>query len=247
MSVGDSTRRLDWILSPEPSLDSLGPGAGLAIGVLALQGDFREHRVVLERLGALTREVRRADQLEGLDGLVIPGGESTTISKLMDAYDLALPITAFSRTGGLVYGTCAGLITVARGTVEGAPPTLGLMDIVARRNAFGRQVRSFEADLEVAGIGPAPFRAVFIRAPWVESAGPGVEVLATFEGHIVAAREGGVLVTAFHPELTDDTRFHELFITVIRRREGAASAPAGAAQPRAAGEPSRAVAAPANR
>jgi len=247
MSVGDSTRRLDWILSPEPSLDSLGPGAGLAIGVLALQGDFREHRVVLERLGALTREVRRADQLEGLDGLVIPGGESTTISKLMDAYGLALPITAFSRAGGLVYGTCAGLISVSRGTVEGVPPTLGLMDIVARRNAFGRQVRSFEADVEVAGVGPAPFRAVFIRAPWVESAGPGVEVLATFEGHIVAAREGGVLVTAFHPELTDDTRIHELFVTMIRRREGAASAPSGAAQPRAAGEPSRAVAAPANR
>jgi 5'-phosphate synthase pdxT subunit len=114
------------------------------------------------------------------------------------------------------------------------------MDIVARRNAFGRQVRSFEADLAVAGIGPAPLRAVFIRAPWVESAGPEVEVLATCEGRIVAARERGVLVTAFHPELTDDTRIHELFVTMIRRREGAA-------QPRAAGEPGRAVAAPANR
>jgi len=247
MSAGNGTRRLDWILSPEPRRDLLGPGAGLTVGVLALQGDFREHRVVLEQLGALTCEVRRPDQLEGLDGLVIPGGESTTISKLMDAYDLAAPITAFSRAGGLVCGTCAGLITVARGTVEGAPPTLGLMDIVARRNAFGRQVRSFEADLAVAGIGPAPFRAVFIRAPWVESAGPGVEVLATCEGRIVAAREGGVLVTAFHPELTDDTRLHELFITMIRRREGAASAPAGVAPPRAAGGPGRAVAAPANR
>ena len=247
MNASNGTRRLDWILSPEPSLDSRGPGRGLTVGVLALQGDFREHRVVLERLGALTREVRRADQLEGLDGLVIPGGESTTISKLMDAYDLAGPITAFSRVSGLVFGTCAGLITVARDTVEGSPPTLGLMDIVARRNAFGRQVRSFEADLAVAGIGPAPLRAVFIRAPWVESAGPGVEVLATCEGRIVAAREGGVLVTAFHPELTDDTRMHELFITMIRRRESAASAPAGAAQPRAPGEPVRAVAAPANR
>jgi 5'-phosphate synthase pdxT subunit len=247
MSASNGTRRLDWILSPEPSLDPQGPGAGLTIGVLALQGDFREHRVVLEQLGALTREVRRADQLEGLDGLVIPGGESTTISKLMDTYDLADPIRAFSRAGGFVYGTCAGLIAVARDTVEGAPPTLGVIDIVARRNAFGRQVRSFEADLAVTGIGSAPFRAVFIRAPWVESAGLGVEVLATCRGHIVAAREGRVLVTAFHPELTDDPRLHELFITMIRRREGAASAPGGAAQPRAAGEPLRAVAAPANR
>ena len=247
MSSGSGTRRLDWILSPEPSRGLLGPGAGLTVGVLALQGDFREHRVVLERLGARTREVRCADQLEGLDGLVIPGGESTTISKLIDAYGLAAPIKAFSAAGGLVYGTCAGLITVARDTVEGSPPTLGLMDIVARRNAFGRQVRSFEADLIVEGIDPEPLRAVFIRAPWVESAGPGVEVLATCEGHIVAAREGGVLVTAFHPELTDDARLHELFITMIRRREGAAFAPAGAAQSRAAGEQGRAVAAPANR
>ena len=233
MSAGNGTRRLDWILSPEPSRDRLGPGAGLAIGVLALQGDFREHRLMLEQLGALTREVRRADQLDALDGLVIPGGESTTISKLMVAHDLVGPITAFHRAGGHVYGTCAGLITVARDTVEGSPPTLGLMDIVARRNAFGRQVRSFEADLEVADIGPAPLRAVFIRAPWVESAGPTVEVLATCEGHIVAAREGGVLVTAFHPELTDDTRLHQLFVTMIRRREGAVP-------------PGRAVAAPAN-
>ncbi len=247
MKASNGTRRLDWILSPEPGLDPQGPGAGLTVGVLALQGDFREHRIMLEGLGALTREVRRAGELEGLDGLVIPGGESTTISKLMDAYGLARPITAFSRAGGLVYGTCAGLITVARGTVEGSPPTLGLMDIVARRNAFGRQVRSFEADLPVAGIGPEPLRAVFIRAPWVERAGPDVEVLATFEGRIVAAREGGVLVTAFHPELTDDARMHELFITMIRRRGGAASALACAAQPRAAGEQGRAVAAPANR
>ncbi|MCX6364115.1 MAG: pyridoxal 5'-phosphate synthase glutaminase subunit PdxT [Actinobacteria bacterium] len=248
MSTGNGTRRLDWILSPEPSNRDLpGPGTGLTVGVLALQGDFREHRVVLEGLGALTREVRRADQLEGLDGLVIPGGESTTISKLMDACGLADPITAFSRAGGLVYGTCAGLISVARDTVEGSPPTLGLMDIVARRNAFGRQVRSFEADLVVEGLGPEPLRAVFIRAPWVESAGPGVKVLATCKGHIVAAREGGVLVTAFHPELTDDARIHELFIAMIRRREGAAPEPAGAAQLRAAGEPGRAVAVPANR
>jgi 5'-phosphate synthase pdxT subunit len=136
MSSPIGTRRLDWILSPEPSLVPDGPGAGLALGVLALQGDFREHRRMLDRLGAVTREVRRAEHLLGLDGLVIPGGESTTISKLMAAFDLAGPIREFSRAGGLVYGTCAGLITVARDTVEGSPPTLGLMDIVARRNAF---------------------------------------------------------------------------------------------------------------
>jgi len=240
-------QRLDWILSPEPALDPLGPGAGLLVGVLALQGDFREHRIVLEKLGALTREVRKPSDLAGLDGLVIPGGESTTIHKLMSAYDLAEPIKAFAAGGGVVYGTCAGLITVARETVEGEPPTLGLMDIVARRNAFGRQVRSFEADLEVAGVEGGPVRAVFIRAPWVESAGVCVDVLATCEGHIVAAREGDVLVTAFHPELTDDTRLHELFITMIRRRQLATAeredAPAGTD----AGTPGRAAAAAGHR
>ncbi len=247
MTPESGKKRLDWILSPEPALDLHGPGAGLVVGVLALQGDFREHRLVLERLGARTREVRKAADLEGLDGLVIPGGESTTIAKLMAAYELAGPIKEFAARGGVIYGTCAGLITVARDTVEGAPPTLGLMDIVARRNAFGRQVRSFEADLEVEGLGAAPVRAVFIRAPWVESAGPCVEVLATCQGHIVAAREGGVLVTAFHPELTDDTRLHELFIRMIRRRRAAADAPDGATADCDAGEPGRAAAAAGHR
>lgn len=243
MTTVNRTQRLDWILSPEPALDPRGPGAGVVVGVLALQGDFREHRTMLERLGAQTREVRRVSDLAGLDGLVIPGGESTTISKLMETYGLAEPIRDFGVGGGAIYGTCAGLITVARETVEGTPPTLGLMDIVARRNAFGRQVRSFEADLPVSGVGGAPVRAVFIRAPWIESAGPAVEVLATHRGHIVAARQGSILVTAFHPELTDDTRLHELFITMIRRRDGAAVSPSGAAGPSSAGEPGRAAAA----
>jgi 5'-phosphate synthase pdxT subunit len=232
VSTPGATRRLDWILSPEPRLEPAGPGVGLTVGVLALQGDFREHRVMLERLGCLAREVRHARHLEGLDGLVIPGGESTTIHKLMEAYELTAPIRAFHAEGGAVYGTCAGLITVARETVEGYPPTLGLMDVVARRNAFGRQVASFEADLPVEGLRGAPVRAVFIRAPWVESSGPGVEVLARCQSHVVAAREGRVLVTAFHPELTDDTRLHELFIDLMRGRAGAAgvtaSRPAGA-------------------
>jgi 5'-phosphate synthase pdxT subunit len=243
---GNGKQRLDWILSPEPALDPLGPGAGLTVGVLALQGDFREHRAMLERLGVRTTEVRRPADLAGLDGLVIPGGESTTISKLMDAYGLVAPIRGYAATGGAVYGTCAGLISVARATVEGMPPTLGVMDVIARRNAFGRQVRSFEEDLVVDGLGDVPMRAVFIRAPWVESAGPGVHVLATCQGHIVAAREGNVLVTAFHPELTDDSRLHELFIRMIRAREGAAAEPARAARPRATGDPGRAAAAAAD-
>jgi 5'-phosphate synthase pdxT subunit len=222
VSAPGATRRLDRILSPEPDLRPDGPGAGLAVGVLALQGDFREHRVVLERLGCLTREVRHARDLVGLDALVIPGGESTTIHKLMESEELVEPIRAFHAGGGVVYGTCAGLITVAREAVEGYPPTLGLMDIVARRNAFGRQVASFEADLPVRGVPGAPVRAVFIRAPWIESAGPGVEVLATYDGHAVAAHQGRVLVTAFHPELTDDTRVHELFLAMIRGRSAAA-------------------------
>jgi pyridoxal 5'-phosphate synthase pdxT subunit len=227
--VVPGVERLDRILSPEPAASGGGAGAGLAVGVLALQGDFREHRLTLERLGVSTREVRRPDELDGLDGLVLPGGESTTIHKLMEAYRLSGPIRAFARAGRAVYGTCAGLITVARDTVEGFPPTLGLMDIVARRNAFGRQVASFETDLAVAGLDGLPVRAVFIRAPWIESAGPGVEVLARHAGHAVAAREGGVLVTAFHPELTDDTRLHELFITMVRDSVATAARGAGPA------------------
>ena len=247
MTPQGGKKRLDWILSPEPALDRRGPGAGLVVGVLALQGDFREHRMVLGGLGARTLEVRRPEHLEGLDGLVIPGGESTTIHKLMAAYRLEEPIRAFAAAGGVVYGTCAGLITAARDTVEGAPPTLGLMDIVARRNAFGRQVRSFEADLVVDGLGAEPVKAVFIRAPWIESAGPCVDVLARHDGHIVAAREDGVLVTAFHPELTDDTRLHELFITMIRRRQKAAAEPEAAPADCVAGAPGRAAAAAGHR
>jgi 5'-phosphate synthase pdxT subunit len=196
------------------------------VGVLAVQGDFREHRLMLERLGCATCEVRLPGDLVGLDGLVLPGGESTTIHKLMRDYGLAAPICAFCAGGGAIYGTCAGLITVARDTVEGFPPTLGLMDIVARRNAFGRQVASFEVDLPLEGIAGAPMRAVFIRAPWIESSGPDVEILARHAGHGVAARQGNVLVTAFHPELTDDTRLHGLFLTMIHCRSGAASAAA---------------------
>jgi 5'-phosphate synthase pdxT subunit len=195
------------------------------VGVLALQGDFREHRLMLESLGAQVLEVRQPAQLAGLEGLVIPGGESTTMAKLMAACDLADAIRSFACAGHPLYGSCAGLIMLARDTVEGSPKTLGLMDIVARRNAFGRQLQSFEADLEISGLDGGPLRGVFIRAPWIEQAGPGVRVLASYGGHIVAAEEGGLSVTAFHPELTGDTRFHAYFLEMARASRRPPTAP----------------------
>jgi 5'-phosphate synthase pdxT subunit len=216
MTEDQSRQRRDRILSPDFAVTEGAEGRPL-IGVLALQGDFREHRAVLERIGAQTCEVRRPEHLQGLDGLVIPGGESTTIAKLMLESGLFEAIRTFSARGGVVYGTCAGLISVACETVEGGQATLGLIDIVARRNAFGRQVRSFETPLSMPALGPAPLTGVFIRAPWIESAGPSVEVLASVSGHGVAARQGDVLVTAFHPELTDDHRVHEHFLHMVRR------------------------------
>jgi 5'-phosphate synthase pdxT subunit len=176
----------------------------LRIGVLAVQGNFREHVAMLRRLGADAVEVRKPAELEGLDGLVIPGGESTTFTRLMDLYGLDEAVRDFR---GPVFGTCAGMIVLDR-------DHLGLVDIGVRRNAFGRQVASFETDLELAGDG-GPLRAVFIRAPWIEEVGPGVEVLAEVDGHPVLAREGRFLVAAFHPELTDDTRLHQLFLESV--------------------------------
>jgi 5'-phosphate synthase pdxT subunit len=177
----------------------------LRIGVLAVQGNFREHVRMLRSLGAEAVEVRKAEQLAGLDGLVIPGGESTTFMRLMRLYGLDEGIRGFR---GAVFGTCAGMIVLDRNH-------LGLVDLAVRRNAFGRQVASFETDLEVAGF-EEPVRAVFIRAPWVEEVGAGVEVLAEIDGRPVLAREGRFLVAAFHPELTDDTRLHELFLGSVR-------------------------------
>ena len=179
----------------------------LSIGVLAIQGDFEAHRAALARLGATAVEVRRAEQLPGLDGLVIPGGESTTMEKGVAAYGLEQPLRDFTASGRPVLGTCAGLIMLDR-------THLGLMDITARRNAFGRQVHSFEQDVVVKGLGEEPLRAVFIRAPWIEEAGPDVEVLAEVDGHPVVARERNMLVAAFHPELTEDLRLHALFLAL---------------------------------
>ncbi len=177
----------------------------LRIGVLAVQGNFREHAAVLRRLGAEPVEVRLPEQLEGLDGLIIPGGESTAIGRLMRLYGLDEAVREFEAP---IFGTCAGMIVLDR-------DHLGLGDFRVRRNAFGRQIASFEADLDVDGSGE-PVRAVFIRAPWIEDAGVGVEVLAEVDGHPVLAREGRLLVAAFHPELTDDTRIHELFLNQVR-------------------------------
>ena len=177
----------------------------LTIGVLAVQGNFREHAQMLQRLGARTVEVRKPEQLDGLDGLVIPGGESTTFMRLMRLYGLDEALAAFDRP---IFGTCAGMIVLDR-------EHLGLVDVKVRRNAFGRQVASFETELDVAGE-ETPLTAVFIRAPWVEEVGPNVEVLAEVDGRPVLAREGKILVAAFHPELTDDTRLHERFLETVR-------------------------------
>ena len=176
----------------------------LRIGVLAVQGNFREHAAMLRGLGVDVVEVRKPEQLDGLDGLVIPGGESTTFTRLMRLYGLDEAVRRFA---GPVFGTCAGMIVLDR-------DHLGLVDVRVRRNAFGRQVASFETDLEPAGF-DEPLRAVFIRAPWIEETGPDVEVLAEVDGHPVLAREGRFLVAAFHPELTADTRLHELFLDLV--------------------------------
>ena len=194
-------------------------------GVLALQGAFREHVRALAEVGLEPVEVRQPRDLEGLDGLVIPGGESTTMSKLMAAFELEQPIRDLRATGAPVFGTCAGMILVARHAVDGTPDQrqLGMIDIDVRRNAYGRQVASFEAELTLRG-DPDPLTGVFIRAPWIERAGEGVEVLAELDGHAVAAEQDGVLVTAFHPELTGDRRLHRRFAELVARAGKAVAA-----------------------
>jgi 5'-phosphate synthase pdxT subunit len=183
------------------------------VGVLALQGGFAAHARMLRELGADVREVRVPADLDGLDGLVLPGGESTTMTLGIAREGLGDPLRAFVESGAPVLGTCAGLIMLDR-------DHLGAMDIVARRNAFGRQIRSFEEDLTFPGL-DEPVHAVFIRAPWIEEHGPGVEVLASVDGHPVAAREGNVVVVAFHPELSGERRLHEQFLARVRGRVSA--------------------------
>jgi 5'-phosphate synthase pdxT subunit len=182
------------------------------VGVLALQGDVAEHEAALRRVGATPVRVRRAADLEGLDALVLPGGESTTIGQLATDFGLVEPLRAFVRSGRPVWGTCAGLILLAEDAGRDQP-LVGGLDVRAERNAFGRQVDSFEIDLPIAALGAEPFRAVFIRAPSVATVGRGVEVLARLDdGTIVAVRQGSILATAFHPELTGDDRLHKLFL-----------------------------------
>jgi pyridoxal 5'-phosphate synthase pdxT subunit len=191
------------------------------IGVLALQGDFAEHQAMLRRLGVNTREVRTAEDLRGLDGLIIPGGESTTFCRLMRDFNLYEPLRALLKAGTPVWGTCAGMIVLARHASDLGFPTLEALDIEVLRNAYGRQVDSFEADLEVSALGSEPFHAVFIRAPVVASTGPDIEVLASVRDERdqrdapVAVRQGSLLATSFHPELTADSRIHRYFIEMV--------------------------------
>ena len=197
------------------------------VGVLALQGDVREHLAALSRSGARPMSVRRPEELAAVDGLVLPGGESTTMSRLLETFDLLDPLRQRLAEGMPAYGSCAGMILLAKELRDGRPDQqqLGALDLVVRRNAFGRQVDSFEEDLEFGEIEGGPVHAVFIRAPWVESAADHVTVLARVPetpnagaaaGKIVAVRQGPVLATAFHPELTGDSRVHELFVRIVR-------------------------------
>lgn len=196
----------------------------MRIGVLALQGAFVEHMAMLRRLGVEALPIRLPRQLEGLDGLIIPGGESTAIGKLMDSYGLLEPLRHTIEQGLPVYGTCAGMILLARDIGTAAQPALGVMDITVKRNAFGRQLESFESDIAIPELGERPFPAVFIRAPIIERVGPRARALASLDdGAIVAAEQGTLLATAFHPELSGDTRIHEHFVAlcVEQARAGA--------------------------
>lgn len=188
----------------------------MKIGVLALQGDFQEHCEALKRIGAECREVRLPEDLDGLEGLILPGGESTTVGKLATTYGLLDPLKILSKSAPF-WGTCAGLVFMAR-EVGHEQPILGIMDIVVERNAFGRQVDSFEEDLEIEGLSGGPFHGVFIRAPEIKDVGPNVEVICRLDnGRIVAARQGSLLVTAFHPELTHDDRLHRYFLKMVAK------------------------------
>ncbi|MCS6830395.1 MAG: pyridoxal 5'-phosphate synthase glutaminase subunit PdxT [bacterium] len=191
--------------------------SSLTVGVLALQGDFEAHVRTLHRCGVQAREVRTAQQLQEVDGLIIPGGESTTIIKLMQRYGLDTLIRQRAEAGMPVYGTCAGLIVMAR-EIEGYPqqPRLGLLDVTVARNAFGRQVDSFEIDLPVPRLGEPPIRAVFIRAPYITHIGENVEVLASLDDKVVLVQQANLLGGAFHPELTDDLRLHGYFVEMVR-------------------------------
>jgi 5'-phosphate synthase pdxT subunit len=186
------------------------------IGVLALQGDVREHIDAVRRAGAEALPVKTREEIARVDGLIIPGGESTTVGKLLDRFDLMDTVRALPEDGTPIFGTCTGMILLAKEIEASTQLRIGVMDITVRRNAFGRQVDSFEEDIPMRGIDGEPVRAVFIRAPYITAVRPGVEVLATFHEHPVLVREGDLLAAAFHPELTDDTRVHQYFIEMVK-------------------------------
>jgi 5'-phosphate synthase pdxT subunit len=193
----------------------------MRIGVLALQGAFAEHVAALRAIGAEPVEVRLPADLDGLGGLVLPGGESTTMRKLIDRWALRQPVLDFAATGAPIFGTCAGMIILAREIAGGEAPVLPLLDVLVHRNAFGRQLDSFETELAVPDLGANPVHAVFIRAPVIERIGEGVEVMAQLpDGRIVAVREGNVMATSFHPELAGETRFHQLVVDIAIARGG---------------------------
>ena len=192
----------------------------MRIGVLALQGAYREHLDTLHAIGVEGVRVREPHDLDGVSGLILPGGESTTMRKLIDRWGMHDPIIAFAETGAPVFGTCAGMIVLASEIAGGEPPILPLLDITVERNAFGRQLESFEAELTVPILGDTPVRGVFIRAPIVDRTGPDVDVLARLEdGRVVAVRERNVIATAFHPELAGETRFHRLLATMAAEHD----------------------------
>lgn len=188
----------------------------MEVGVLALQGGFKEHRKMLRECGAASREIRKTEHLENINGLIIPGGESTTIGKLMVEYDLLEPIKKMGEKGMPIFGTCAGMVLLARYIYDNDQPRLDLMDTKVVRNGFGRQKDSFEADLEISALGFAPFRAVFIRAPYIRDLEPNVGIMAVYNERIVLARQGNILAGAFHPELAEDTRLHQYFLEIVR-------------------------------
>ena len=206
--------RKESVSRPVDGSDQAHETAVSKIGVLALQGDFREHAEILRKLGVEPVEVRDVGDLEGLAGIIVPGGESTVIGNLMVSSGLLDGVRSFFYKGGPVWGTCAGMVLAASATTGPRQPLLGLMNALVERNGFGRQVYSFEQDLDVEGF-DEPFTGVFIRAPFFEDVGPDVEVLSEVDGRVVAARGENILVTAFHPELTDDTRFHEYFLQEV--------------------------------
>ncbi|MDQ0191290.1 pyridoxal 5'-phosphate synthase glutaminase subunit PdxT [Alicyclobacillus cycloheptanicus] len=190
----------------------------MKIGVLAVQGAFREHEQMLQNLGAQTVYVKKKEHLEGLDGIVIPGGESTAIGRLMREYDLIAPIREMAANGIPMMGTCAGMIVLAKRIANGDEPHLAVMDVEVDRNSFGRQRESFETDLDIPAIGEAPFPAVFIRAPHIRDVGPDVTVLAKYENRVVGVQQGHLLAFSFHPELTADDRIHRYFLQLVEAR-----------------------------